>query len=152
MMVRYFSFPTAEKMYNAELKIGEMEISYELMCFNMAMVSSNITSNIEEDMATFERLRDKVKGPGFMVIIGGNSKEEFEYNKSVLYQIVKDNDGESLTDVEDPEVEGKLLCQCIRVSASIRETFRVGGSGWGEICRYGPEGPYNALASRKRDR
>jgi len=137
MMVRYFSFPTAEKMYNAELKIGEMEISYELMCFNMAMVSSNITSSIEEDMATFERLRDKVKGPGFMVIIGGNSKEEFEFNKKVLYRIIKDNDGESLTAVEDPEVEGKLLCQCIRVSASIRETFRVGGSGWGGFAIMG---------------
>ena len=137
MMVRYFSFPTAEQMYNAELKIGECEISYELMCFNMAMVSSNITSSIEEDMTTFERLRNKVKGPGFMVIVGGNSKEEFEYNKRVLYQIVKDNDGESLTDVEDPEVEGKLLCQCIRVSASIRETFRVGGSGWGGFAIMG---------------
>ena len=32
-----------------------------------------------------------------------------------------------MTSLEDPKTEGVLLCQCIRVSASIRETFRPGG-------------------------
>ncbi len=136
-MVRYFSFPTVEQMYEAERKIGESEVSYELMCFNMAMVSSNITASIEEDMETFERLRHMVQGPGFMVIIGGHSPEEFEYNKKVLFRIVDENAGQSLETAEDPEIEGKLLCQCIRVSASIRETFRVGGSGWGGFAVMG---------------
>ena len=43
------------------------------MCFNMAMVSSNISSNNEEDMKNFEFLRHKVQGPGFMLIVTGNS-------------------------------------------------------------------------------
>lgn len=30
--------------------------------------------------------------------------------------------------VEDPEIEGILLCQCTRISASIRETYRPGGA------------------------
>ena len=30
--------------------------------------------------------------------------------------------------LEDPRIEGILLCQCIRISASIRETFRAGGA------------------------
>jgi glycolate oxidase len=137
MMLRYYSFPSAEKMYQAELKIGESEISYEVMCFNMAMVCSNITTSNEEDMATFERFRKLVKGPGFLVIIGGNSAEEFAYNKKVLEYIVKEADGESLKPVEDPRVAGILLCQCIRVSASIRETFRWGKGSWGGFAVMG---------------
>lgn len=137
MMLRYFSFPSVEKMWQAELKIGESEISYELMCFNMAMVSSNITTSIEEDMETFERLRKLVQGPGFLLIVAGNSSREFEYNQRVLQQILSETDGKSLEPVEDPKIAGTLLCQCIRVSASIRETFRLGGSSWGGFAVMG---------------
>jgi glycolate oxidase len=136
-MVRYFSFPSAEKMYEAELKIGEAEISYELMCFNMAMVSANISANNEEDMATFERLRNLVQGPGFLLIIVANSPDEFAYDQKVLKQILKETGGKSLKPVEDPKIAGTLLCQCIRVSASIRETFRVGGASWGGFAVMG---------------
>ena len=137
MMVRYYSFPSVEKMYEAELKIGENEISYELMCFNIAMVSANISPSNYDDMATFEKLRKLAQGPGFLVIIGGHSREEFEYNKKVLQQIVSEAEGKSLKPVEDPKIAGTLLCQCIRVSASIRETFRVGGSSWGGFAVMG---------------
>jgi len=137
MMVRYYSFPSAEKMYEAELKIGENEISYELMCFNMAMVSSNISPNNEADMKNFDFLRNKVQGPGFLLIVAGNSPDEFAYNKKVLDQILKETGGQSLKYVEDPKIEGTLLCQCIRVSASIRETFRRGGKSWGGFAVMG---------------
>jgi hypothetical protein len=69
-----------------------------------------------------------VQGPGFFVIIAGNSRADFDYKKKVLEQIVAENGGTSLKSVEDPEIEGVLLCQCIRISASIRETFRAGGA------------------------
>jgi glycolate oxidase len=136
-LVRYFSFPSAEKMYQAELKIGEAEISYELMCFNMAMVSSNISTSNEEDMATFERLKKLVKGPGFLLLIIANSPDEFEYDQKVLRKILGETDGESLKPVEDPKIAGTLLCQCIRVSASIRETFRFGKASWGGFAVMG---------------
>ena len=136
-LVRYFSFPSAEKMYEAELKIGEAEISYELMCFNMAMVSANISASNEEDMKNFERLRKLVQGPGFLLIIVGNSPEEFAYFQKVLKQILSETGGKSLEPVEDPKIAGTLLCQCIRVSASIRETFRVGGASWGGFAIMG---------------
>ena len=128
MMVRYFSFPSVEKMWEAELKIGESEISFELMGFNVSMVAANITTSNEEEEETFERLNKAVQGPGFMVIIAGNSPEDFEYKKRVLQQIVSETDGKSLEAVEDPRIEGILLCQCTRISASIRETFRNGGA------------------------
>jgi glycolate oxidase len=137
LMARYYSFPSAEKMYEAELKIGESEISYELMCFNIAMVSSNITNNNEEDVETFERLRKLVQGPGFLLIVAGNTAEEFQYNQKVLRQILSETNGKSLEPVEDPEIAGKLLCQCIRVSASIRETFRFGKASWGGFAVMG---------------
>jgi glycolate oxidase len=127
MMVRYFSFPSIQKLVEAELKIGEAEIAFELMGFCPSMVSSNITTSNEEDFATLDSFTKEVQGPGFMVIIAGNFDEDFEYKKKVLAQIIKETGGKSLKAVEDPAVESTLLFQCTRVSASIRETFRAGG-------------------------
>jgi glycolate oxidase len=128
MMGRYYSFPSVDKMWQAELKIGESEIAFELMGFNPAMVSANITTCNEEEEVVFKKMISEVQGPGFYVIITGNSTEDFEYKKKVLAKIVSDNDGKSLKTVEDPEMEGILMCQCTRISASIRETFRAGGA------------------------
>ena len=63
----------------------------------------------------------EVQGPGFFVIIAGNSVADFEYKKKVMQQIVSEAGGKSLKSVEDPRIEGILLCQCIRISASIRK-------------------------------
>jgi glycolate oxidase len=128
MMARYYSFPSVEKMWNAELKLGENEICYELMGFNAAMVAANITTCNEEDEAMFKRLNAEVQGPGFFIIIAGDSTADFEYKKKVLEMIVEENDGKSLKTLEDPELEGIIMCQCTRISASIRETFRPGGA------------------------
>ena len=127
-MARYFSFPSVEKMWEAEIKIGESEIAFELMGFNVSMVAANITTSNEEEEEVFKRLNKAVQGPGFFIIIAGDSPEDFEYKKRVLQQIVSEADGKSLKPVEDPKIEGILLCQCIRISASIRETFRAGGA------------------------
>ena len=126
-MARYFSFPSTEKMWQAENKIGESEVAFELMGFNVAMVAANISISNEEEEATFKRLSKEVQGPGFFVIVAGNSTADFEYKKRVLYHIVEAAGGKSLTSLETPRTEGILLCQCIRISASIRETFRPGG-------------------------
>ena len=128
MMARYYSFPSVEKMWQAELKLGEGEICYELMGFNVAMVAANITTCNEEDEKMFNRLNKETQGPGFFVIIAGNSAVDFAYKKKVLEKVVKDASGKSLKTLEDPELEGILMCQCIRISASIRETFRPGGA------------------------
>lgn len=127
MMARYYSFPTLEQMWQAEIKVGESEIAMELMGFNAAMVAANITTSNEEDEAMFKRLSKEVQGPGFFVIIAGNSDGDFAYKKKVLETIVGEAGGMSLKSVEDPETEGILLAQCTRISASIRETFRPGG-------------------------
>jgi glycolate oxidase len=127
-MARYYSFPSVEKMWQAEIRIGESEIAFELMGFNISMVAANIANCNEEDERIFEQLSKEVQGPGFFVIIAGNSAADFEYKKKVLRQIVSEAGGQSLKSVEDPKIEGVLLFQCIRISASIRETFRVGGA------------------------
>jgi glycolate oxidase len=128
MMARYYHFPSVEKMWQAELNIGEAEIAFELMGFNVSMVAANITTSNEEEEETFNRMNAEVQGPGFFVIIAGDTPADFEYKKKVLEKIVSDADGKSLKDVEDPRIEGILMCQCTRVSASIRETFRNGGA------------------------
>jgi hypothetical protein len=73
-------------------------------------------------------LSQQVQGPGFFVILAGNSAADFEYKKMALEQIVKDAGGKSLKSIEDPRTEGIIMCQCVRISASIRETFRPGGA------------------------
>jgi glycolate oxidase len=128
MMARYYSFPSVEKMWQAEIKLGENEIAMELMGFNASMVAANITTCNEEEEAVFKRMNKEVQGPGFFIIIAGNSAADFEYKKRVLQQIVSEAGGKSLKSVEDPKIEGILLCQCVRISASIRETFRAGGA------------------------
>jgi glycolate oxidase len=128
MMARYYSFPSVEKMWQAEIALGENEICFELMGFNISMVAANITTSNEEEEETFKRLNAEVQGPGFFVIVAGNSAEDFAYKKKVLEYIVKEAKGKSLKAVEDPRIEGILMCQCTRVSASIRETFRNGGA------------------------
>ena len=127
MMCRFYSFPTLEKMWQAEIAIGEAEIAMEVMGFNPAMVAANITTCNEEDAAMFSRLDKEVQGPGFLVIIAGISAKEFAFKKKVLEAIVAEAEGLSLKSVEDPEIEGILLTQCTRISGSIRETFRPGG-------------------------
>lgn len=127
MMARYYSFPSIEKMWQAEIALGENEICLELMGFNPAMVAANITTCNEEDARMFKKLNAESIGPGFFVIIAGNSPGDFAYRKKVLEHIVQEADGQSMKTLEDPEIEGILLCQCTRISASIRETFRPGG-------------------------
>ncbi len=127
-MARYYSFPSVEKMWQAEIRLGENEICFELMGFNVAMVAANITTCNEEEEKVFKQMEKDVIGPGFFVIIAGNSKADFEYKKKVLETIVAEAEGQSLKYVEDPRIEGILICQCIRISASIRETFRPGGA------------------------
>jgi glycolate oxidase len=127
MMARYYSFPTLEKMWQAELRIGESEIAFELMGFNTSMLAANVTTCNEEEKAVFERFSAETRGPGFFVIIAGDSPGDFAYKKKVLETIIREAEGESLKSAEDPETEGILLCQCTRITASIRETFRPGG-------------------------
>jgi hypothetical protein len=98
------------------------------MGFNVSMVAANITTSNEEEEETFKRMNKEVQGPGFFIILAGNSAADFEYKKKVMHQIVSEAGGQSLKSVEDPRIEGILICQCIRVSASIRETFRAGGA------------------------
>ncbi len=128
MMARYYSFPSVEKMWQAEIRLGENEIAFELMGFNVAMVAANIAKNNEEEEVLFKKLSQEVQGPGFFVILAGNSAADFEYKKMALEQIVKEAGGKSLKSIEDPRTEGIIMCQCVRISASIRETFRPGGA------------------------
>ncbi len=127
-MYRYFSFPSPEDMIEAQRKIGESEIAFEVMGFNAAMLASNMATSNDEDFEYFEQLRKLVQGPGFQVIIVGNSPGDFEYKKQVLEQIISETKGESLGPLEDSKVAGGLIWRSIRITASIRECFRAGGA------------------------
>jgi len=59
------------------------------------MVAANITTCNEDDKRVFKQLEKEKIGPGFFVIIAGNSKADFEYKKKVLEKIVSEAGGQS---------------------------------------------------------
>ncbi len=123
----YFSFPTFDRMIEAQQKIGESEIAFELMVFDKAMLASNIATCNDEDVKLFKQLSDETQGPGFFIIIIGNSPEEFEYKLKVLNIIISETEGKPTPLIDDPKIYGGLMWRCIRITGSIRETFRGTG-------------------------
>jgi glycolate oxidase len=132
-MIRYLHFKTADIMVEAVRKVGEAEIGFILMGFNPAMVCGNKARNNEEDLELLKQYSDEVQGPGFLLIIMGNSPADFEYKKETLDLIVKEFGGKSLKDVEDPANAGGFIWRFTRVTGSLRETCRATGTFGGEV-------------------
>lgn len=126
-MIRYFSFPSLELMEEAVQKVGESELGFILMGFNISMMTANIATNNNEDLEYMKQYSDLVQGPGFLLIIAGNSPNDFGYKKRALQQIVTETNGKSLEPVEDPQNAGGFMWRFIRVTSSIREVFRATG-------------------------
>jgi glycolate oxidase len=123
----YYSFPTVEDMCEAQRKIGESEIAFEVMGFNFAMVAANMATSNIEDVKYLEEFRKQVQGRGFQVILAGTSEDDLAYKKQVLMQIMAENHGKSLEPVSEPKIAAGFIWRCIRISASIRECFRIRG-------------------------
>jgi glycolate oxidase len=132
-MVNYISFPSPEKLRQAVLKVGEAEIGFILMGFNPGMLASNIATNNNEDLEYFKKFTARVKGPGFILVMAGNSPSDTEYKKKTLQIIMDECDGESLEPVEDPKNAGGFMWRLIRVTSSIREVGRATGIFAGEV-------------------
>ncbi len=132
-MIRYISFPSPEKLNLAAYKVGEAEIGFIFMGFNPAMVSANMATNNNEDLAYMRQFTGLVQGPGFLIIMAGNSPSDTAYKKKVLQQIMDDYDGKPLEPVEDPENAGGFMWRLIRVTSSIREVARATGIFAGEV-------------------
>jgi glycolate oxidase len=147
-MIRYFSFPSMEKLGEAMRQVGESEIAFELMGFPASMIAANMATSNQEELETFERLRKQVQGPGFIIIIVGNSSREFEYKKRVLQQIIDETNGNSLKIMEDPKTGGAQLWRFIRITASIRETFRATGDHSGIFPGHNAFAPVVKLAQK----
>lgn len=126
-MIRYLSFPTKEDRFDALRKIGESEIAFEIMGFTPSMLSANMATSNDEDVKLMKQIRKSVQGPGFQVIVIGNSKRDFNYKERVLYQIMEETRGKSLELLENPKIGGAQLWRCIRITGSIRETLRATG-------------------------
>jgi glycolate oxidase len=125
-LVRYLSFRDLDTMIDAVIKIGEAEIATELMCFNPAMMAANLaTKNVEEEIEIYNRFTKSVRGPGFMVLIMGNSRGDFEYKKKVLDRIIYETEGKPLEEVEESENQGGYIWRYFRETGSIKETGRV---------------------------
>jgi glycolate oxidase len=133
-LIRFYSFPSLDMLDEAQRKIGESEIAYELMGFNAAMAASNIATSNEEMVKLYKEFSGMVQGPCCMIIIVGDSTRDFEYKTKVLKQIAEETQGKSLDKiVEDSKVAGGCLWRWIRSTGSIREVFRATGCFGGEV-------------------
>jgi glycolate oxidase len=122
MMIRYYHFPTTQMKEEAMIQIGESEIAFILMGYNITMITGNMAISAPENNALKKKYLDLVKGrPGLLIAIAGNSTGDFEYKKQVLQQIIEEYQGESLELVEDPLNEGGFLWRYIRPTSSMRE-------------------------------
>lgn len=145
-MIRYFSFPSMEELGEAMHQIGESEIAFELMGFPIFMIAANMATSNQEELENIEQLKKQVQGPGFIIIIIGNSMREFEYKKRVLQQIIDETRGKSLRIMEDSKIGGAQLWRFIRITASIRETFRATGDHSGVFPGHNEFAPVVKLA------
>ncbi len=147
-MIRYFSFPAMESRAEAMRQISESEIAFELMGFPIAMIASNMATSNHEERELFARLSKEVKGPGFVVIVNGSSDREFAYRTKVLKQIIDSTGGTSLPAMEDPATGGAQMWRFIRITASIRETFRATGDHSGIFPGHNEFAPVVRLAQK----
>jgi len=131
--IRYLSFKTTDKLRLAIQKVGESEIAFIVMGFTPGMMASNIATNNNEDLAFLKKFTEEIQGPGFMIIIAGNSPNDFEYKTKVLEQIRVEFGGKALADAEDPRNAGGFIWRFTRVSGSIREVDRAYGVFAGEV-------------------
>jgi len=132
-MIRYLSFKDIDALIEAVKRVGEAEIGFTLMGFNAAMMASNIATDNREDLDYLKKFSAQVQGPGFLLIIAGNSARDFDYKKRTLEQIMAETDAMSLRDVEDPVIGAGFLWRFIRITGSIRETSRATGWGGGTV-------------------
>jgi glycolate oxidase len=133
-MIRIYSYPFMDKMDEAQQKIGESEIAYELMGFNKGMAASNIATSNQEMLKLHAEFSRLLSDYCLMVIIGGNSKSDFEYKVKVLNQIAVETEGKSFDRIsDDPETADGCTWRWLRATGSIREVFRATGCFGGEV-------------------
>ena len=126
-MIGYYHCPSVQLQEDAMMKIGEAEIGFIVMGYNISMVLANMaTSNIEERELA-RKWAPQVQGPGFIVAIAGNSAGDFEYKKMTLEKIVEECQGKPLALFDDPQVAASFLYRYTRPTSSIRECFRYNG-------------------------
>ena len=126
-MIRYYHFPSAQLQEDAMMKIGEAEIGFILMGYNITMVTANMATSNPEERELAKKWMPQVQGPGLVIAIAGNSAGDFEYKEMALNKIVEECKGKSLALFDDPEVAGGFLYRWTRPTSSIRECFRAGG-------------------------
>jgi hypothetical protein len=104
------------------------------MGFNAAMASANMATSNEEDLRLFKEFSKYVQGPSFMIIIAGNSVDDFQYKMMVLAQVLVETGGKAIPRLlDDPKVASSCMWRWLRSSASIREVFRASGCFGGEV-------------------
>ncbi|HEX7475340.1 MAG TPA: hypothetical protein VF318_05185, partial [Dehalococcoidales bacterium] len=132
--IRIYSYPNADKMDEAAQKMGESEVTFELMGFNRGMAASNIATSNPEMLKLHQQFTKDLSDYCLMVIVGGYSPDDKAYKLKVLDQIAIETEAKNLAFVADnPGIAAGCLWRWSRPTGSIREVFRATGCFAGEV-------------------
>jgi len=131
-MIGCFFETSKEKMMEAVRKIGESEIGFELMVVNAAVLDLGSSDSDLETLDPFERL-NRAPGPSFMLLIAGNSPNDFNYKKQALQQIIDETGGQLMGPLDNPELVKGFLSSFLRQSNSVGGCFRAYGAFGGMV-------------------
>ena len=127
----FFTVPSYEKAAEAGNRIGQSEIAIILQKGMPWKLAADSGRSMDEVMKNFKEISAQMEGRvgGWIVLIGADTQEEFQYKQKVLMQIAKEVDGELLPFLEDnPEVKAGFLSRWTRCSTCDRQCRRVGGA------------------------
>jgi glycolate oxidase len=129
----FFYVTSVEKMLKALRKIGESEIGVQLMVSPIVTIAAGPPEDNAENLSPFEQLRRSVQGPGFRLIIAGNSPRDLEYKKKVLRQIMDETGGKTLQVAEDSKFAASVVWRSIRCVGAGGSCFREQGAFGGMV-------------------
>lgn len=124
-----FSFPNLEKLNEAAYKLGESEVGYFISRLSPAFVGMQMAAGQNYVNMWNSGMLKAMLGYSFLFVILSNSEKEFEYQKEVLNQILKETGGQASPIAETPEMQAETATEVIKVAAVTRSCFR-GATGF----------------------
>ena len=129
------SFSSWERCSEALHKISESEMALVFARLAPWMLAFNIGTNNQEAVELLSKIEKSLNGRiAWVIIIAGDTKNEFEYKEKVLKKIKEETVGESFDLIEDSDIADGLLWRILRVTRSNSETFRASGVYFGTMA------------------
>jgi hypothetical protein len=132
--IHYPLFPSWDEFIDGIIEVSKSDIAILVDRIPIPMLAQALTASNDEGAELMKKLKEEANGrPGFVVILAGDTENEFEYKKKVLDTILSKMGAELLGYLEREDVKREYLWSEIRVTMALREVFRATGRFLGSI-------------------